>query len=191
MSDEITDPDIANLLNELDEASRPKPKVKSEPKVEKKPVEEKPVEIVKEPEVLNSIAVIAEDESDKIQKQIEERKLKLQLNLIGMVESHCENSSKIIEDVEADRRKCDDVINVLFTKIQANDYHGADVTSLVVALQTKADISRTRASMMAEVSRLLAALRNNTSMAGGGNTNSNISIREVKQLVDGSDPSDD
>jgi hypothetical protein len=122
--------------------------------------------------------------------ELEARKNKLQFGLLGLVENHYENADRLIDDVEADRKKCDDVYDILLNKIRSDDYRGADITALVTLLQTKADISRTRASMMAEVSKLLAALRNNDSIGGKMADDSEITPDQLDKLIGGPEPDD-
>lgn len=134
--------------------------------------------------------IILDEDPENLVAELEARKNKLQFGLLGLVESHYENADRLIDDVEADRKKCDDVYDILLNKIRSDDYRGADITALVTLLQTKADISRTRASMMAEVSKLLAALRNNDSIGGKIADDSEITPDQLDRLIGGSEPDD-
>lgn len=171
MADKELDPDIQNLLNELDD----------------KPAEP----VLKEPEIKEFKAEIVKTEIAEVKKTvIEEKKDALQLKLLKLIEGHCENADKLISDVESDRSRCDDVYNILFNKLQDNNYHAADVTSIVALLQTKTESSKVRALMMQEVARLLAALRNNTTI-GETARNDDISPQDINQLLSGGMPSDE
>jgi hypothetical protein len=162
------DPDIQNLLNDLDN---------------KEPVQPTP----KEPEIKEVKAEVVQEVK---KTEIEEKKDALQLKLLKLIEGHCENAEKLITDVESDRSRCDEVYNILFAKLQDGEYSAADVTSVVSLLQTKTESSKVRALMMQEVARLLASLRNNPTI-GETARNDDISPHDINKLLSGDMPSDE
>jgi hypothetical protein len=174
------DPDLQSLMNELGkvEGEIPKP---SEVKVDVK-LEDPKVEV---------IAVVKQEIKQEIIKtaevsemsEFELKKARIQERLIGLIDTHCDSATRIIEDVESDRNKCDDVYNILFTKLQANDYRASDAAAITTVLQVKADISKTRANMMDSVAKLLGSLKNNNTV-NPGDSGDGLSQEEVSKLLD-------
>lgn len=183
MEEQPLDPDLQNLMNELGkvEGETPKP---PEPKAEEPKVAEV-VDVkvtdtkVEEPKQEIKDAVLADS------SVIDDGRARIQGRLIGLIDTHCDSAIRIIEDVESDRKKCDDVYNILFAKLQNNDYRASDAAAIVATLQTKADITKTRANMMDSVAKLLGSLKNNSTVQtdnGGGS--GDLSSEEIKALLD-------
>ncbi len=184
MADKELDPDLKVLMDELE-------KVEGEQKPIDKPVEadkpvDKPVETTKlEEPVLEDLKPVAVQKVSDVIKfdEFEEKRAQIRNKLIDLVDTHCNSALRIIEDVESDRNKCNDVYSILFTKLQANDYRASDVAAIVATLQTKADITKTRADMMDSVAKLLAALKNNNAVNPDDGADSGMSQKEIDDLL--------
>ena len=177
------DPDLQNLMNELGQAEgEVKPQ---EPKIEEKPSAKIEDPVVVEPK-LEEKPEVKDAELAEI-SEFEAKKTQIQNRLIGLIDTHCDSATRIIEDVESDRKKCDDVYNILFAKMQANDYRASDAMAIVTTLQTKADITKTRANMMDSVAKLLGALKNNNTINPDGGGSGDLSQEDIKKLLAKSD----
>lgn len=189
MEEEQLDPDLQKLMSELEkvegEVVAPKEEPKEEPKIESKLEDPKLAEVVlEEPKLEELKKEIKTLESEPL-SEFDIKKAQIQNKLIGLIDVHCDSAVRIIEDVEADRTKCDDVYNILFTKLQANDYRASDTMAIVATLQTKADITKTRANMMDSVAKLLASLKNNNTVnTGEGSGSGELSPEEIKKLLE-------
>lgn len=182
MEEQPLDPDLQNLMNELGQVEgEVKP---PELKVEEKPPVKLEDPILVEPKLEDRPIVNAELAEIS---EFEVKKTQIQNRLIGLIDTHCDSATRIIEDVESDRKKCDDVYNILFAKIQANDYRASDAMAIVTTLQTKADITKTRANMMDSVAKLLGALKNNNTINPDGGGSGELSQDDIKRLLAKSD----
>jgi hypothetical protein len=187
MAEEELDPDLQVLMSELEKVEgEVVASVKEEPKPESKPEEPKLAEVIlEEPKLEEPKKELKILETEQQPSEFDLKKAQIQNKLIGLIDVHCDSAVKIIEDVEADRNKCDDVYNILFAKLQANDYRASDTMAIVATLQTKADITKTRANMMDSVAKLLASLKNNNTVnTGEGAGSGDLSPEEVKKLLE-------
>lgn len=205
MSEEI-DPSLEALLNEISKAEEDVAAVKN---VELNTVEDNNKDNVEENEdnieakeveiqhiddsMLNSNK---QDDEDYEEEQItnvkaeivnntDETEQKLKNVVMDLVDKHCSSAEKMFEEAEADRKKIDDVIAVLLPKVESDNYRGSDIGSLAALLQTKADISRNRATMMDSIAKLFAAIKNNDSVSVGKKADESIDQDDVKRLLGG------
>jgi len=136
-----------------------------------------------------------DEDEDDIEKQLEyetevvevdEEKERIEKNIIGLLDQHCESAKAMFNEAEVDRKKIDDIVNVLLPKIENDEYRGSDIMALSSLIQTKADISKNRASNMDSIAKLFAALKNNDRIApgaGSGGNDDDISNEEIANLL--------
>lgn len=184
--EEKLDPDLQALMSELGKVEGEiKTEIESKQIEEQKPVEEqKPQEeiAVEEPKLI-SPEIVKHVEVEQV-GIADKEKARIQSKLIGLIDIHCDNAVKIIEDVESDRKKCDDVYNILYAKVQDGDYRASDIAALVSVLQTKGDISKTRSDMMDSVAKMLASIKNNNTVpTDPNNGNGDLSQEDIKKLL--------
>lgn len=130
---------------------------------------------------LDNIEVIAA-------KPMSEHEAKMQNIVVGLVEKHSHSVEKMFDEADTDRKRIDDVLGVLMTKIESDEYRGADIGALASLIQTKADISRNRASMMDSIAKLFASIKNNDSVGVNGKADDDsIDQDDIERLLNGGD----
>jgi len=133
---------------------------------------------------------LIESEASKIASETNERGLQLFGKMVDLLDKHSAGVDAMFSEAEEDRKRVEDVIGILMTKItDNNDYKSADVQSLASLFQTKSDITRNRASMMDAISKLFAALKNNNTIDISSNA-SEMGKEEVEKLLDPNRPRD-
>ncbi len=190
---ETPDPELVNLLDELSKAegqisSEPEKTVEPAPVIaalESVPVSEptknlelEEVDISEVPSVQTAAQVIESDPNADIRNNI-------QAKLLGLVNTVIDESEAFKKEMEVDRKKCDDVYNLLAPKIQSGTYSGSDAVALVQILQVKADISSNRSKHMDSIAKIFVSLKSNAAVgsgdaggSGGGSKSSDCPSRE-------------
>ena len=114
----------------------------------------------------------------------------LKKKLLDLINTAVDESKAFNKEMEVDRKKCDDVYNLLAPKIQSGTYSGSDAVALVQILQVKSDISANRSRHMDSIAKILVSLKSNNAVGsgdsggGGGKTNEGPSRAEVLKLLD-------
>ena len=131
-----------------------------------------------EKEEVVSANVEIDNTNNEIAKAVQDR-------LYNLLDRHCEVVGKMFEEADVDRKKVDDILDIILPKIRGSgdDYKAADVQSAAVLMQTKVDISKNRASLMDSISRLFGALKNNDSIRKGEDGENDLSEEEVRRLL--------
>ena len=127
--------------------------------------------------------VFTEDQSVTIKNSI-------QAKLLNLMDTAVNESVAFNQEIEVDRKKCDDIYNLLVPKIQAGDYSGADAVALVQIMQVKANISSNRSRHMDSISKLFVSLKSNSAVgsgdtggSGGGDSDDGPSRSEITKLL--------
>lgn len=201
MTDDI-DPELSNLLKELSGAqdsvqasALPVAPVTEEPVIEQQILEKAPelksediteeilAEKEKPVESFVETSVIEEDPNSKIKEDIQNK-------LLGLISTAVDESKAFNQEMEVDRKKCDDVYNLLVPKIQSGTYSGSDAVALVQILQVKSDISANRSRHMDSIAKILVSLKSNNAVGsgdsgggGGKSPNDGPSRAEVMKLL--------
>lgn len=116
--------------------------------------------------------------------EVDEEKERIEKNILGLLQQHCDSAKAMFEEAEVDRRRIDDIVAVVLPKIESGDYKGSDIMALSNLIQTKADISRNRASNMDSIAKLFASLKNNDRIApGSGGSDDDLSNEELVKLL--------
>lgn len=183
MAEQPLDPDLQSLMSELGKVEGEVTEEQAAPvQTVPEPVLEPKQEAVEEPKLV--VPTVEKTPIPEEVNKFDAEKQRIHARLLGLIDTHCDSAAQIIEDVESDRRKCDDVYNIMFTKLQNNDYRASDAAAIVTVLQTKAEITKTRASMMDSVAKLLASVKNNNTVASEGGGSGDLSQEEVKNLLE-------
>jgi len=205
VSEEI-DPELSGLLNEIEDAEGDASKAQLEEDID----DPQKTEMEKDAEASASLEIDAEendiddfnsleddfeeDGNDDFEAQVEyeaevvevdQEKERIEKNIIGLLDQHCDSAKAMFEEAEVDRRRIDDVVAILLPKIEGDDYRGSDIMALANLIQTKADISKNRASNMDSIAKLFAALKNNDRIApnAGGSGDDDLSNEEIAVLL--------
>lgn len=171
---ENPDPELVNLLDELSKAEGQIP-VEAEkpaeavPVVEAKP-EPEPVKSLELEEVkIGDVPVTSVETPVQVMESEPGSKIRddIQLKLLGLVGTVIDESEAFKKEMEVDRKKCDDVYNLLVPKIQSGTYSGSDAVALVQVLQVKADISSNRSKHMDSIAKIFVSLKSNAAVGSG------------------------
>jgi hypothetical protein len=186
LSEQPLDPDLQSLMNELGkvEGEIPKPDISKLEDIKVDVKQEEKIDVKPEDKLVELKSEIIKDAEINEMSEFELKKARIQERLIGLIDTHCDSATRIIEDVESDRTKCDDVYSILFAKLQNNDYRASDAAAITTVLQVKADITKTRANMMDSVAKLLGSLKNNNTINTGDSNSDGLSQEEVNRLLD-------
>ena len=206
MTDDNIDPGLSELLNELAQAEKSvtaTPKAEESKTVEPKPAESIPtpaaelppvesMEVAEEakpatpPETFTTAQVMPADPNAELVAALRGK-------LLGLVDAAIAESSTLSQEMEVDRKKCDDIYNMLQPKIQSGEYSGQDAAAFVGIMQVKAEISSVRTKKIDSLAKLLVALKSNATVVGqaavGGGASTGSSDggptrAEVQKLLD-------
>jgi hypothetical protein len=185
MSDEV-DPEIQKLLDELSSAQEVIPESKYEmdipshspdavvPELKAEDVDVEPVvetAPVVEPAPAQadleledrSTSNFINDRTDNVvtPDEIATPDNKIRNQLTELLGRFTDSNSRMLEEFSEDRKKCDDVFNILLPKIQSGQYTGQDAIAMVSLMQVKSDISGNRSRHMDSIAKLFSALKSN------------------------------
>lgn len=210
MSDDI-DPQLLDLLNEIEFAEVKAKETEAEEVEEAEEAEEAEeveeadrknidsgissnIELDTDENDINDFNSLEDDDLDEKfediieaeidNNDIDEEKERMEKNILGLLQQHCDSAKAMFDEAEVDRRKIDDIVAIVLPKLESNDYKGSDIMALSNLIQTKADISKNRASNMDSIAKLFAALKNNDRIsAGSGGGDDDISNDELIKLL--------
>lgn len=204
------DPDLANLLENIEKAEvkesevkKPEMKVKTaKDEVEVTEVEHEEIDKTEVDSGLSDNKIVDfnslddEDEEDddedegiidtEIVSELDKDKSDIERSVVGLFKQHCSSAQAMLNEADQDRKRIDDVIAIILPKIESNDYRGTDIQALASLLQTKTEVSKNRSSHMDSIAKLFAALKNNDSVGIGSKANTgddDISKEELEKLL--------
>lgn len=202
MSNNDIDPELAKLINDIDQAEASSEDGDTEDGIsnmesedtqqadtqqaEESIVEEsvnEDVEVDSKNEVIKPEVEVSLDLEDDEDDAFELQKMEMQKKILSMLDKHYDSAGMMFDEAESDRKKIDDIFAMLLPKIQNDNYKTADINAIAALMQTKTDISRNRASMMDSIAKLFAALKNNDSVGVSAQSDADISQKDVENLL--------